>query len=322
MNANPFFLLALCGTASIIGCNGDNGTAPEATPTNPTTAVDISLFFDGALAEEVTTEPCTLSDGTETTCYRISVVGLPVDHPVGPFCPPTISSTAAEGGIWFDGDGLYDIDGEFIEGLSALYDDDNWLLYDEDGNVNITDTQEAFDGAARPNVAPEYQNHCVEGRLEWLPGGQPVATTVLIPTSPVVAAAPNFNAQPRGVTLNGVRIDGSAPVSAILGAYTIAAFDDCGGHFNPFEGYHIHASMGCSGIEVAGHGLHFGYALDGYAIFTALEAASDLDQCGGHHSDALGYHYHAGPAAENSVVRCLTGATVNNASAGPPPRGG
>ena len=321
----PFFLccaiLALSGTAFIMGCNGDNGTSTEAAPVS---SPDISLFFDGALAEDVTTEPCTLSDGTEATCNRITVVGLPVDHAVGPFCPPTISSTAAEGGIWFDGVGLYDIDGEFIKGLAALYSDDNWLLYDEDGHVNITDTQEAFDGAARPNVAPEYQNHCVGGRLAWLPGGQPVTTTVLIPTSPVVADAPALRAPLLGVTLNGVRIDGSAPVRDILRAYTIAAFDDCGGHFNPFEGYHMHASMGCSGIEVEGHGLHFGYALDGYAIFTALaeEATSDLDPCGGHHSDALGYHYHAAPAAENSVVRCLTGAIANDTSAGPPPRGG
>ena len=110
-----------------------------------------------------------------------------------------------------------------------------------------------------------------------------------------------------------------------MGAYTIAAFDDCGGHFNPNVGYHVHASMGCSGIAVKGHGQHFAYALDGYAIFTALAedaaASSDLDPCGGHNTDALGYHYHAAPAAENSVVRCLTGEIVNDGPAGPPPPG-
>ena len=292
----------------------EDSTAVASTEAPESDGPDISLFFDGALAESVTTEPCTLSGGAEATCYRITVVGLPVDHAVGPFCPPTTSSTAAEGGIWFDGVGLYDLDGEFIKGLSSLYNDDNWLLYDEDGNVNVTATQEAFEGAARPNVAPQYQNHCVEGRIDWLPGGQPVTTTVLIPTSPVVADAPALNALPLGVMLNGTRIDGSAPVDAILRAYTIAAFDDCGGHFNPFEGYHVHASMGCSGIEVEDHGLHFAYALDGYPIFTVLPddqtTTSDLDECGGHHSDALGYHYHAAPAAENSVLRCLTGEIV------------
>jgi len=308
-------ILALGGTAFITACNGD-----AVTPTVPTSVAappgstaagpDISLFLAGALPRGITTEPCTLSGGTATTCYRITVVGLPVDHAVGPFCPPTTSSTAAEGGIWFDGNGLYDLDGEFIKGLSSLYGDDNWLLYDAYGNVNVTVTKEAFEGAARPNVAPEYQNHCVEGRVAWLPGGQPVTTTVLIPTSPVVAAAPTSNARLLGVTLNGVRIDGSAPVRAILSAYTIAAFDDCGGHFNPVEGYHQHASMGCSGIEVGGHGRHFAYALDGYAVFTTLAAAGDLDWCGGHNSDLLGYHYHAAPAAENLVLRCLAGEIV------------
>ena len=304
--------LVLGGTAFITACSGDatTPTAPTSVPGSPgstSAGPDVGLFLPGALARSVTTEPCTLSGGAQTTCYRITVVGLPVDHAVGPFCPPTIFSTAADGGIWFDGAGLYDVDGEFIKGLSSLYGDDNWLLHDEDGNVNVTDTQEAFEGAARPNVAPEYRNHCVEGRVAWLPGGQPVTTTVLIPISSVVAYAPTSNARILGVTLNGARIDGSAPIRDILRNYTIAAFDDCGGHFNPAEGYHVHASMGCSGIEVGGHGRHFAYALDGYAIFTTLEAAGGLDQCGGHDSDALGYHYHAAPAAGNAVLRCLTG---------------
>ena len=304
--------LLLGGTVFIAACNDGNATEIEDVAT-PGAGPDIGLFLDGALAEGVTTEPCTLSGGTETTCHRITVVGLPVDHAVGPFCPPTTSSTAAEGGIWFDGAGLYDLDGEFVKGLSSLYSDPHWLLHDEDGNVNITATKEAFEAAARPNVPPEYQNHCVEGRVAWLPGGQPVTTTVLIPTSPVAADAPTRNARLLGITLNGARIDGSAPIRDILRAYTIAAFDDCGGHFNPVEGYHVHASMGCSGIEVEGHGKHFAYALDGYAVFTTLSepaAVGDLDQCGGHNVDALGYHYHAAPAAENSVVRCLTGEIV------------
>lgn len=307
--------LALAGAVVIAACSDDAASpvaptpgtgVPEATAAGP----DIGLFLGGALSGSAATEPCTLSGGTQATCHRITVVGLPVDHAVGPFCPPTTSSTAAEGGIWFDGDGLYDLDGEFITGLAALYGDDNWRLYDEDGNVNITDTPEAFEGAARPNVAPEYRNHCVEGRVEWLPGGQPVAATVLIPTSPVTAAVPAYDQRLLGVTLNGARIDGSAPVSAILGAYTIAAFDDCGGHFNPVEGYHVHASMGCSGIEAGGHGRHFGYALDGFAIYTTDASAGDLDPCGGHQSDALGYHYHAAPAAENAVLGCFTGEFV------------
>lgn len=40
--------------------------------------LDISPFFGVALAEEVTTEDCTLSSGAETTCHRITVAGEPM----------------------------------------------------------------------------------------------------------------------------------------------------------------------------------------------------------------------------------------------------
>lgn len=126
------------------------------------TGVDLDLFFDGALAEEVTTEDCTLSGGTLTTCYRITVAGDAVTYETGPFCPDTITDGADAGGIWFDGTGVYDLDGEFIAGLAELYDDDNWQMFDEDGNVLVTETAEEFEAAARPDVDPSLQNHCVE----------------------------------------------------------------------------------------------------------------------------------------------------------------
>ena len=161
---------------------------PAVTQTNKE-GLDIDLFFDGALAEEATIQDCTLSDGTETTCYAITIAGYPANYDVGPFCPETTAATAEDGGIWFDGNAVYDLDGSFILGLADLYNDSNWKLYDDDGNVNITDTPEAFEGAARPDVDPAYQNHCVEGRIEWLDNGEPVPTTVLIPTTPVVGAS-------------------------------------------------------------------------------------------------------------------------------------
>jgi len=277
---------------------------------------DLGLFFDGALANDVATVPCTLADGTATTCYQITVVGYPVDAGIGPFCPETVDTSADDAGLWFDGNGLYDLDGDFILGLAELYDDDNWLLYNDDGSVNITDTPEAFDAAARPNVAPEYQNHCVEGRIEWLDGGEPIPTTALIPTSPILATTTSQAGRgDLGVTLNGVTIAVAAPVDAILGAYTIAAFDDCGGHINPVAGYHLHGAVGCGEVPVDGHAAIFGYAMDGFALHSPYEAdgstPSDLDSCGGHSDDELGYHYHASPAAENAVINCFSGQTAS-----------
>lgn len=294
--------------------------------------LDVSLFYDGALAEEATIVDCTLSDGTETSCYEITIAGYPADYEVGPFCPETILATAEEGGIWFDGNDVYDVDGEFIVNLAELYGDDNWLLYDEDGNVNITDTAEAFEAAARPDVDPEYQNHCVAGRMEWLENGEPVQTTVTIPVVPVDATNTSSGNGNWGITLNGVVIANSAPVDAILGAYTIAVFDDCGGHINPFDGYHLHGAVGCSevGEAVDGETPIFAYALDGYAIHSPLDEeyaeTIELDECNGHYTDADRYHYHANSAEENSVLTCFTGLTVQVAGAehndDAPPEGG
>lgn len=335
-------LLAACGSTESTATATAEPVAATAVPADSgdesddaqakTDGLDISLFFDGALAEEATIQDCTLSDGTETTCYAITIAGYPADYDVGPFCPPTIESSAEEGGIWLDGTNVYDIDGEFILSLADIYNDDNWKLYDDDGNVNITDTAEEFEAAARPDVDPALQNHCVEGRIEWLDNGEPVPTTVLIPTTPVMADSASSGGN-WGVTLNGVIIAAQAPVQAILSAYTIAAFDDCGGHINPVDGYHLHGARGCSEVGDAAEGETpiFAYALDGYPIHSPLdaevEAATELDACNGHTTEAFGYHYHANPAEENGVLSCFVGLTTqaqggDGGGQGGPPAGG
>ncbi|MGB5247170.1 MAG: YHYH protein [Woeseia sp.] len=276
--------------------------------------LDPTLFVSGALVSEVTTESCVLSGGTQTTCYRIEIPGVPADRDIGPFCPPTIFSTAQDGGIWFDGGGdVYDIDGDFIVNLMNLYGDQNWLLYDPNsGNVNVTDTQVACEAAARPNVDPQYQNHCVECAIEYYGGG--VSQTFLIPATPVALSSPgNLGRGDLGVTLDGVVLAPPAPVDAILGAYTIAAFDDCGGHVNPVEGYHYHAATGCTELVAQndGHAALIGYAIDGYALHGMmnedLSEPTDLDGCRGHTDDVRGYHYHAASAGENMFIGCFNG---------------
>ena len=272
-------------------------------------------------------QACTLGDGTETTCYAITIAGYPANYDVGPFCPETTAATAEDGGIWFDGNAVYDLDGAFILGLADLYQDSHWKLYDDDGHVHITDTPEAFAAAARPDVDPAYQNYCVEGRIEWLDGGEPVPTTVVIPAMPVVGASATRANGNLGITLNGVIIAASAPVDAILGAYTIAAFDDCGGHINPVDGYHLHGARGCSevGDSVDGETPIFAYALDGFAIHSpldpAVEAAAGLDACQGHTTEADGYHYHAAAVADNAILSCFTGVTVETTNPGRGPGG-
>lgn len=325
-------LVAPCLAALVLASCGGSGSDSTNTSTTSTasTGLDTSLFLTGALTGEPTTEDCTLSDGAETTCFKITVSGYPVDHDVGPFCPSTITDSADKGGIWFDGTNQYDLDGQFFKELATTYDDSGWKMYDENGDILVTETKTQFEAAARPDVDPALKNHCVEGKVAWLENGEPVTSEVLIPTTPVAADSTSESRGVLGVTLDGVRIDASAPVDAILGAYTIAAFDDCGGHFNPTEGYHLHGAVGCSEVGKAtdGETAQFGYALDGYAVHSpyasdAEEKSAGLDSCNGHTTDALGYHYHANQAKKNLVIPCFTGQTSQSedGAAGGPPAG-
>jgi hypothetical protein len=297
--------------------------------------VDVSAFEDGSLTKAIAEEPCTLTNGLETTCYRISVTGTPVGTTIGPFCPTTTSTSAQDSGIWLDGSKVYDADGQFILDLSEIYGDAKWKLYDEQGNVNITDTKEAFQGAARPDVDEAYKYHCVEGTYEWTETGKAVPISVLVPMTPVKASSSSaIRGTDLGVTLNGLVIAPSAPVDPILGAYTIAAFDDCGGHFNPFEGYHLHAFTNCEGAsygsQIDDHDAEtklIGYALDGVAIFAPLahDSTITLDACNGRTTAKDGYHYYAQSPETNRVVKCFMGLTAVDPSKqvnqGPPPRG-
>ena len=281
--------------------------------------VNASEFLEGSLTKDIVTEDCTLSNGLETTCYRIEVVGSPVDAKVGPFCPESTDATAEEVGIWLDGEKIYNVDGEFILDLSTIYKDVKWKLYDETGKVAVTDTKEAFQGAARPDVEEAYKYHCVEGTWEWTETTKPVPTSILVPVKPVqIGTTTNIRGN-LGVTVNGLVISASAPVDAILGAYTIAAFDDCGGHFNPTAGYHLHAYTGCEGIEYESHIDNpdaetkiIGYAMDGVAVFAPLSSKSTikLDECNGRTTAKDGYHYYAQSAEKNLVVKCVKGLTA------------
>lgn len=282
------------------------------------TDVNLDSFVDGAIVSDVVTADCTLSGGTETECYTFTVTGFPISYETGPFCPTTTDATADEVGLWLDGENLYNIDGEFILSLAEIYNDDFWMLHNDDGTVNVTETQEEFELAAVPEVDDSLLNHCVEGRVEWLDGGVPVTSEITIPVTPIFAGTATTGGN-WGVTLDGVTIAAGAPVEAILGNYTIAAFDPCGGHYNPFEGYHVHAATGCSEVDVLvdGETPMFAIAMDGFAIHSPVSDDFDgeLDDCGGHETEELGYHYHANPAEDNGVLSCFTGETASSGDA-------
>jgi hypothetical protein len=319
MRKFPLTILSLFVVAIVwISCGSDDVDSvglEQGTVIN----VDPSLFLDGTT---VTTVSCTLSDGTETTCYQI-VASTPSDHEMGPWCPDNIADGEEAGGIWLENGEVHNVDGAFIENLATFYNDDRWLMYDANGNIYVTETETDCINAANPNVGAEYENFCVECLPAYV---SDLTQTWLIPITPVkLVNSANFAAMgpdggngpsTRGIAFNGVEFSASAPVDAILGAYTIAPFDDAGGHINVHQGYHYHAATGIS-TEVNQddeHAAMIGYAMDGHGIYEQLNEdnsePNDLDNCRGHSDDIRGYHYHVDAPGNNNFINCLYGAYV------------
>lgn len=305
----------------------ENGIATDTTGDSTIIAnVEVSFFYTEDGSVSITTVPCTLSDGTETDCYQIVTTSLPGDHEMGPWCPDNISDSAEAGGIWLESGEVYDVDGSFVANLAEFYNDDNWMMYDENGDIYITDTEDDCINAANPNVGAEYENFCVECLPSYITN---LNQTWTIPITPVVQDTPVlFNSggqgpqttqapSTRGIALNGIEFSAPAPVDNILGAYTLAPFDDAGGHINVHQGYHYHAATGYGTkvVQDDGHAALIGYALDGFGIYELEDSegveVTDLDELRGHEDDTRGYHYHVDAAGNNNFINGLKGAYVN-----------
>lgn len=275
-----------------------------------------ALFDPAALSIAPSVVDCTLSEGTETQCLSLTLNPEPSEFDIGPWCPRNISDGPDMAGIWLDGGKVYDADGSFIQNLPEFYKDDVWQMFDpETGKINVTDNKIACEAAARPDVDLAYENHCVECQISYLDEG--LTQTFVIPLESTAASriAPRVDHGGVGVAFSGVKMDASAPTDAILSAHTLAPFDDCGGHVNPFAGYHLHAVTDClKGVESPdGHAAMIGLAMDGYAIHERLNTdgtePTDLDSCRGHDVSGLGYHYHVDTPGSNAIIGCHTGQT-------------
>jgi len=272
--------------------------------------VNVDFFIQKNAIGEITKKMVDLN-GVSTLCYEFTTNSQATEHQMGPWCPRNITDTEAEGGIWFKDGNVYNVDGHFLANLADFYKDDKWNLLREDSSVKVTLTKEACEGAAKPNVEEQYQNHCVECLPEYF---KHQTTTFTIPVKPIyLNETQKLRRGALGVAFNGVKFDPPAPIHAILAAHTIAPLDDNGGHVNPHGGYHYHAATG-STKEIKQSDKHapmIGYAIDGFGIFAHLnenkKTSADLDECGGHSDDTRGYHYHAGTAGDNQIIKCLHG---------------
>ncbi len=303
-----------------VSCGSDSESTTDPGDTSDVVVdVDPDLFLEGTT---VTTVSLTLSDGTVADCYKV-VAGSPTDHEMGPWCPRNISDGEEAGGIWLENGEVYDVDGAFVANMATFYGDDTWHMYDADGDIYVTETEQDCINAANPNVGDAYRNFCVECIPDYV---SDLEQTWYIPVTPVRQSSPaDFAAMGpggsgpaiRGIAFNGVEFSASAPVDNILGAHTLAPFDDAGGHINVHQGYHYHAATGLSTAvtQSDGHAAMIGYAADGYGIYEQRNEdgsePDDLDACRGHYDDARGYHYHVDAPGSNNFINCLYGAYAN-----------
>lgn len=312
---NPFRITFL-GIVLIVfaSCSKDNDNTNVPSDGITTLSVDKDFFLTAGLIEPITIVSKTLSDGSVADCYKIVVSGTPSDHSMGPWCPSNISDDASAGGIWLENGNTYDVDGAFIQNLNTFYNDNTWMMYNSTtGAITKTQTIEECQAAANPNVGIEYQNYCVECLPSYVAN---LTQTYYIPVTPKKASSPiSFGMGPmssvpsvRGIAFNGVRFDAPAPVNAILGAYTLAPFDDAGGHINLAAGYHYHAATGLTTkiIQSDAHSPMIGYAIDGYGIYENTDD-TDLDSSRGHYDNVRGYHYHVDKAGNNNFINSLHG---------------
>lgn len=314
-------LLAACSSSTSTDNEGDDTTTESVASVTPVGPValgrpDTSMFEADALTEAVTEVDCTLSDGTETRCYRITIAGAPSNDTEGPYCPPNITSGAETAGSWFGENGeMVEVDGPWIKNLSTLYNDDEWQMY----NVNTDEVhiQTGPEGCAitadpNPPTGLEFPSFCLECYLTDMGGG--IERTILIPIIPIMTDGTTAINDHIGVSLNGVLFDRSAPLELIESSHSLGMLDDCGAHANPNTGYHYHAATDCAeiGTQADGHAAMVGLALDGFSIYANLDESNDgpgeVDECNGQTDAIRGYHYHAQPGGLNQTISCWKGA--------------
>jgi hypothetical protein len=305
---------------SVASCTKDKQTID---PTALVIKVDSANFLAAGLSEPISIVSRTLSNGSTVDCYKIVSKSTPSDHAMGPWCPANISDDKSKGGIWLEGGNVYDVDGAFIKNLATFYNNTSWQMYNvSTGVITKTLTQADCQAAANPNVGVAYRNYCVECLPSYV---STLTKTIYIPITPLKLTSPvSFGAGPgsagpsiKGIAFNAVVFDAPAPVNIILQAYTLAPFDDAGGHINMGAGYHYHAATGMSKkiAQADGHAAMIGYALDGFGIYERLSASgseySDLDASRGHSDTTRGYHYHVDKAGSNNFINSLAGAYAN-----------
>lgn len=94
-------LTIFLGCAVFSSCSKSDDISPS-NSTDVIKEVDPALFLPAGIVGTITTVQKTLSNGTTTTCYKITTTKIPSDHAMGPWCPTNLNDDASKGGLWFE----------------------------------------------------------------------------------------------------------------------------------------------------------------------------------------------------------------------------
>lgn len=309
-------------------CDQPTGYVDNSNDSDDTVAGDpvlnTSLFSDFSKVSDFELVPCTLSNGTETQCYK--VVYENVRETVTVTCPKN------EGEI--GGLGIYD--GNTNPGLRVLDDNlwadfaaDGYDIINDDGTINIQ-IPAGGPGSGFIDPGSGINGSCLDAILD-----ETYQITYHIPAFPVKT---NTSSTTRtrdywGISLDGFPFAENPPGAASQMGAALPGLDACGGHPQPDGPFHYHlmpqvvddllerngiTEVSCSYIEQSSNTI-LAYARDGFPIYGFQEsdgsAPTDLDDCNGHFGvtadfpDGI-YHYHITNEDVPNILPCTYGATV------------
>lgn len=309
-------------------CDQPTGYVANSDDTDDTVVGDpvlnTSLFSSFSRVNDFELVPCTLSDGTESKCYK--VVYQNIRETVTTICP---ENEGEVGGL-----GLYD--GNTNPGLRVLNDDlwadfaaDGYDIINDDGTINvIAPTGPPGSGGGGGN--PDLNGSCLDAALI-----EDLQITYHIPAFPVKTNTPSTTLTQEywGVSLDGFPFSENPPPTVGMMGAAIPGLDECGGHPQPDGPFHYHlmpqviddllekngiTEVFCSYIEQSGNTI-LAYARDGFPIYGFQESdgstPTGLDDCNGHSGvtadfpDGI-YHYHITNENVPNILPCTYGATV------------
>lgn len=199
-----------------------------------------------------------------------------------------------------------------------MYCNDNFLVVWSAGKPSSDATLAAIPRPPGGGGGGGYENECVT--RSTIEQSQTYKIPLTPPTDEAYEWTPNPPAGASGVGKNGIPFYPGLDNGGHW-VWDVCEADKCNAHVGRGGDYHYHGDpMGTSCVYSTDaysnndpHSVKIGYALDGYLIYGRYTASGqpgidvDLDLCGGHEHDSLGYHYHPSVESRTGSSVMVTG---------------